>query len=151
MKGREAVFANIRKSLRVSLDDRLRREQVAARLQQHPRNLIPSRGQKPEAARLELFTQMLEMAKASFTILHRREDIPAEVAAYLRSRNLPHAIRHGAILGALSQVQPGAAMVLIAPHDPVPLLNQIAAGFDDVTVSYLVQGPEEWQLLLARG
>ena len=95
MKGREAVFANIRKSLRVSLDDRLRREQVAARLQQHPRNLIPSRGQKPDAARLELFTQMLEMAKASFTILHRREDIPAEVAAYLRSRNLPHAIRHG--------------------------------------------------------
>lgn len=75
----------------------------------------------------------------------------AEDAPRLDARLIPHAIRHGAILGALSQVQPGAAMVLIAPHDPVPLLNQIAAGFDDVTVSYLVQGPEEWQLLLARG
>lgn len=95
MKGRDAVFANIRKSLAVSGDDRLRREAVAARLGKHPRNLIPARGQKPAGARLELFTQMLEMAKGSFTILGGRDDIPAEVAAYLRARNLPHAIRHG--------------------------------------------------------
>lgn len=95
MKGRDAVFANIRKSLGIAGDDRLRRELVEARLQKHPRNLIPSRGRKPAAARLELFTQMLEMAKASFAILDRREDVPAEVAAYLRARNLPHAIRRG--------------------------------------------------------
>jgi L-lactate dehydrogenase complex protein LldG len=95
MKGRAAVFANIRKSLQVSGEDLLRRERVEARLQKHPRNLIPVRGQKLAAARLELFTQMLEMAKASFTILDRSEDIPAEVAAYLRARNLLHAIRHG--------------------------------------------------------
>jgi len=95
MKGRDAVFATIRKSLAISGDDRLRRETVEARLGKHPRNLIPARGQKPAGARLELFTQMLEMAKASCTILDGHEDIPAEVANYLRARNLPHAIRHG--------------------------------------------------------
>ena len=69
----------------------------------------------------------------------------------LDARQVPHAIRHGAILGALGQVQPGAAMVLIAPHDPLPLLRQMGEMFDDVTVSYLVRGPEAWELLLSRG
>ncbi len=77
---------------------------------------------------------------------HDHGDVPS-----LDARLIPHAIRHGAILGALRQVRPGAGMVLIAPHDPQPLLRQIAEQFDDVTVSYLTRGPEEWQLLLARG
>ncbi len=66
------------------------------------------------------------------------------------ARQIPHAIRHGAILGALDQVRPGQGMVLVAPHDPVPLLRQIEGRFDDVTVTYLQRGPEEWHLLLAR-
>jgi L-lactate dehydrogenase complex protein LldG len=95
MKGRDAVFANIRKSLRVGGDDRLRRELVAARLEKHPRNLIPARGQKPPAERLELFKAMLDMAKATFAELDRKDDIPAAVSAYLRAKNLPQTIRHG--------------------------------------------------------
>jgi L-lactate dehydrogenase complex protein LldG len=95
MKSREAIFANIRKSLRVSNDDRLRHETVAARIEQHPRNLIPARGQKPDRERLELFLEMVESAKASIVLLETKDDIPAEVAAYLRSKNLPQSIRHG--------------------------------------------------------
>ncbi len=71
-------------------------------------------------------------------------------APKLDARLIPHAIRHGAILGALGQVRPGSAMVLVAPHNPLPLLAQIAQQFEDVSVSYLVEGPEEWQLLLTR-
>lgn len=69
----------------------------------------------------------------------------------LDARQIPHAIRHGAILGSLTQLQPGQGLVLIAPHDPIPLLNQIAERFDDVSAAYLVRGPEEWQILLRRG
>ena len=69
----------------------------------------------------------------------------------LDARIIPHAIRHGAILGALSQVRPGAAMILVAPHDPVPLLNQIAAlEGDAVRHSYVQQGPDAWKILLER-
>lgn len=49
----------------------------------------------------------------------------------LDARVLPSAIRHAAILGALSSLQPGASMVLIAPHEPVPLLAQVAEQFGD--------------------
>ncbi len=69
----------------------------------------------------------------------------------LDARTIPHAIRHGAILGALDQVPTGSAMVLVAPHDPKPLLAQIGQIFGShVAISYLVSGPEEWKLKLAK-
>ena len=39
-------------------------------------------------------------------------------------RTIPHAIRHGVVFGALSSVPVGGSMVLVAPHDPQPLLRQ---------------------------
>ncbi|MBM6545972.1 DUF2249 domain-containing protein [Janibacter sp. YIM B02568] len=66
-------------------------------------------------------------------------------------RTIPHAIRHGVVFGALGSVPVGGAMVLVAPHDPKPLLAQIEereAGAIDVT--YLTEGPEAWHLRLAR-
>ncbi len=69
----------------------------------------------------------------------------------LDARTIPHAIRHATIFGALSAVKPGAAMVLVAPHDPKPLLAQIAEREGDaIEVTYLERGPEAWRLQLAR-
>ena len=69
----------------------------------------------------------------------------------LDARLIPHALRHGAILGALSRVQTGGAMVLVAPHDPLPLVDEIARTEGGaVEVSYLQEGPESWRLLLTR-
>ncbi|MEX0429336.1 DUF2249 domain-containing protein [Nocardioides sp. DS6] len=69
----------------------------------------------------------------------------------LDARVVPHAIRHATIFGALDGVRPGAAMVLIAPHDPLPLLAQVEqrdpGAFE---VSYLERGPEAWRLRFAR-
>ena len=75
----------------------------------------------------------------------------AEGLPELDARVIPHAIRHGAVFGALGQVPVGKAMVLVAPHDPLPLLAQIqdregAA----VEFSYLQRGPDAWRLKLAR-
>ena len=67
-------------------------------------------------------------------------------------RLIPHAVRHGAVLGAFDAVQPGSALVLVAPHDPQPLLRQLAerAG-GRLEVDYLQRGPEEWRLRVTRG
>ena len=43
----------------------------------------------------------------------------------LDARSVPHAIRHATIFGALSSVVPGEGLLLVAPHDPLPLLDQI--------------------------
>ncbi len=97
MTGRDAIFATIRKSLGVATGegDGTRREAVAARLARHPRGIVPSRGQLPDRERLELFCRMVEAAKATVAVMDRKDDVPAAVAAYLRSKNLPQSIRHG--------------------------------------------------------
>ena len=69
----------------------------------------------------------------------------------LDARAIPHAIRHATIFGALDAVRPGRGLVLVAPHDPVPLLAQLEqrhpGAFD---VEYLARGPEAWRLRLVR-
>ena len=69
----------------------------------------------------------------------------------LDARAIPHAVRHAAIHGVVDGLQPGAGFVLVAPHNPVPLLNQIADRHGDaIQVSYVEEGPEAWKLKLAR-
>lgn len=74
-----------------------------------------------------------------------------EALPELDARTIPHAIRHATIFGALDSIKPGSAMVLVAPHDPLPLLAQIEertpGGF---TVEYLERGPEAWRLAFRR-
>jgi uncharacterized protein (DUF2249 family) len=74
-----------------------------------------------------------------------------EAEPELDARVVPHAIRHATIFGAVDAVQPGRALVLLAPHDPLPLLAQLEqrhpGGFG---VEYLERGPETWRLRLTR-
>ena len=72
-------------------------------------------------------------------------------APELDVRAIPHAIRHATVFGAFDAVPAGGSMVLIAPHDPIPLLHQLAerAG-GRLEVSYEERGPEAWRLRLAR-
>jgi uncharacterized protein (DUF2249 family) len=67
-------------------------------------------------------------------------------------RAIPHAIRHATVFGALGAIPQGGALVLVAPHDPKPLLAQIAErhGAGTWGVTYLTEGPEDWRLRLER-
>lgn len=64
-------------------------------------------------------------------------------------RVVPHAIRHATVFGALAAIPDGGSLDLIAPHDPKPLLMQIAQR-EPVEVTYLQEGPEAWVLRLTR-
>ena len=77
---------------------------------------------------------------------HDAQEVPE-----LDVRLIPHAVRHGAVLGAFDAVRPGAALVLIAPHDPQPLLRQLSERAQGrLTVDYLERGPQEWRLRITR-
>lgn len=65
-------------------------------------------------------------------------------------RAVPHAIRHATVFGALSAIPVGGSLDLVAPHDPKPLLAQIADREPGVTVRYLDEGPDAWRLRLTR-
>ncbi len=66
-------------------------------------------------------------------------------------RTVPHSIRHATVFGAFDAVPVGGALVLVAHHDPVPLLRQLdhrASG--RLEISYEQSGPEAWRLRLTK-
>ncbi|MEP7034683.1 MAG: DUF2249 domain-containing protein [Dermatophilaceae bacterium] len=76
---------------------------------------------------------------------------PTGVLPELDARAVPHAIRHATIFGALDSVEPGGGMVLVAPHDPLPLLAQLEARSPGLfSVDYLERGPEAWRVRFVR-
>ena len=75
----------------------------------------------------------------------------AEETPVLDVRSIPHSIRHATVLGAVGSIAPEASILLIAPHDPLPLLREI----DDrepgaFAVTYDERGPESWLVRLTR-
>lgn len=69
----------------------------------------------------------------------------------LDARQIPHAIRHATIFGALGAIAPGFSLELIADHRPTPLLAQLdERHFGEFAVSFLEEGPERWRLRLSR-
>jgi uncharacterized protein (DUF2249 family)/iron-sulfur cluster repair protein YtfE (RIC family) len=75
----------------------------------------------------------------------------AAAATELDARTIPHAIRHATIFGALETVAPAAELVLLAPHDPLPLREQIERRWPSTfAVEYLERGPATWRLRFTR-
>lgn len=69
----------------------------------------------------------------------------------LDTRQIPHAIRHATIFGALGVIAPGISLDLVANHNPLPLLNQLEERRpDDFDVTYIDNGPEVWRLRFTR-
>ena len=69
----------------------------------------------------------------------------------LKVSQIPHEVRHAAILGALSGLKEGRGLVICADQNPLPLLAQVDEAFPDVfTVEYLEDGPNQWTLQFSR-
>lgn len=92
------------------------------------------------------------MTDQTYSIGHRCDcGEEAESFPELDASSIPHAIRHGSVLGALGQVQPGQGMILKAPHNPLPLLAQIEQVYPGRFASrYLTEGPEAWRIAFVR-
>ena len=72
-------------------------------------------------------------------------------APVLDVRDVPHAIRHATVFGAVGAVPVTGSLVLVAPHDPLPLLGQLEQREPGVFgVSYDQRGPDAWRVRLTR-
>jgi len=58
------------------------------------------------------------------------------------ARGVAKRFRHAAIFGALDALHPGETMRFVNDHDPLPLLEQLAARYADaVTIRYVQRDP----------
>jgi len=74
---------------------------AGARLQDHPANLIPERGNLDKESRIALFVEEAEKVDASIVRINASDQIPQEVAQFLKQNNLPTKIRSAPSLNHL--------------------------------------------------
>ena len=66
-------------------------------------------------------------------------------------REIPRERRHATVIATVGAVAVGEALVLIAPHEPRPVLAEIAQRYPgEFTTESLQAGPEVWQVRLRR-
>lgn len=135
MSGREAILAKVRASLSEGGDDPARRAAVEARMARPPKGVIPARGQLPDEARVDLFETLATKFAATVERVRAPADVPRAVAAYLRAKNLPAAIRLGADrrLADMPWDRQKAVEIRTGPSD----------GFDEAGVSHAFAGIAE--------
>lgn len=72
-------------------------------------------------------------------------------APVLDVRTIPREVRHAAVVGAVGAVPVDGSIVLLAPHDPLPLLRELdALEPGALDVSYDESGPATWAVRLRR-
>ena len=95
MSSRDLVLGSIRRSLGVNGREAPRKATIEHRIARHPRGLIPARAQKPPIERLKVFKDQVEGIFGTAQQLGSADEVPAAVAVYLRSKNLPMRVRRG--------------------------------------------------------
>ena len=96
MNARDAVLANIRRSLGVTGAEAPRRFEVERRISEAPEGVVPERGQGDAEQRVATFRAEAERAQATVAEVATLAEVPAEVARFLRDANCPATVRTGA-------------------------------------------------------
>ena len=92
---RRAILDVIRSGLNDGSPMKARQEAVAARLASQKPHLVPERANKDAAGLKAQFTQFLEGQTATVLCVAGLDMVPAALAGYLRSQNLPQRVRMG--------------------------------------------------------
>lgn len=92
---RDTMLGRIRSRLAAGPDDSARKAQVATRLQRRRAHLVPERVAKPADGLKALLRSFLEEQSATVIEAATAGDVPAAIARYLRSTNLPQRVRTG--------------------------------------------------------
>jgi L-lactate dehydrogenase complex protein LldG len=116
VSSRDAVLANIRRSLGVTGQEATRRFEVDTRLARAPVGIVPARGQGGVAERVATFRFEAERARATVAEVETLDDVPGEVARFLRDGNCPATLRMGA--DPRLAAMPWGATALDIAHGP---------------------------------
>ncbi len=108
--------------------------------------LLEARGHQHESGSAPVGVPAAPVAGSCGCGGHDDAEIPV-----LDVRAVPHAIRHATVFGAFDAIPAGGSLLLVAPHDPLPLLRQLSTRAGGaLAVDYEESGPEAWRLRLTR-
>lgn len=127
---RETILGTLKRTLAAAGRDEAAPER---RIAEHQANLIPTRGAGDRAAQVARFTQEAEAVEATVRRIAHRDELPAEIARYLSSANLPAQVR----------VAPSLADVDWAKQPTLGVEAGVPSGSDTASVSSAMAGVAE--------
>jgi L-lactate dehydrogenase complex protein LldG len=145
MSAREAVLASIRRSLGVTGKEAPRRFEVERRIAEAPAGVVPKRGQGDPDARVATFMAEAGRAQATVAEVASLDDVPAEVARFLRDANCPATVRMGADPRLAAMPWAGTALeIKTGPSDGRDLnaVSMAFAGIAETGTLALVSGAD---------
>ncbi len=93
MRSRQVILNKIGAALDTAGDKNTRAVTAAARIATPPENLIPARAQVSPEDQVTLFQDWAEEVSATTERIGKLDDLPAALAAYLASQNLPSEVK----------------------------------------------------------
>lgn len=143
---RDAVLGRVRAAIGDKAPTADRRAAVEARLTAHRGGIVPARGHLPPAERIALYENRLAAVMATSARVASPADVPAAVAAVLRDRNLPAAIRTGDD-PRLAAMPWGDLPALTVSHgrssgDDIASVSHAFAAVAETGTTMLVSGPD---------
>lgn len=146
MSARDTVLASIRHALGVTGTEAPRRKEVADRMRDHPRGVVPQRGQLPDGERIALFLSKVEAVAGTTQRIPSLAELPFAVVSYLRAHNLPLAVKRGTDprLAAVHWDYEPALAVSVGPsdgNDLVAISHAYGAAAETGTLA-LLSGPD---------
>lgn len=144
MSGRDRIFGNIRSALGRGEPDEATRADYEARFHTPRRNTIPARAKQPQNVLVERFVTEAQAVGATVARLDRLDDVAAEVAAYLRGKNLPARIRIAPALQDLAWSESANLEIGYgrAEPDDKATLTKALAGVAETGTLLLTSGPQ---------
>ncbi len=93
MSARESILNKIGSALDNAGDKTARAATAAARIQTPPKNLIPARARVAPEDQVQMFRDWAEEVSATTDRVETLDDLPAALAGYLSSQNLPSEVK----------------------------------------------------------
>lgn len=93
MSGRDAILGRVRGSLGRGPLEGAAREAAQARLDGHPRGIVPARSDRDRAGQSDLFVEMAKGVDSTVDRVASPDDVPGAVGDYLAQHNLGADIR----------------------------------------------------------
>ncbi len=138
--GRDAILGRVRKSLGRDTIDEVTRAALKARLDGHPRGIIPDRTNRDRRGKIDIFVEMAMSVAATIDRVDSADAVPDAVGDYLAQRNL----------GADIRMAPDARLAEIdwSKRPTLEITKGPSAGDDEVSVTAAFAGIAETGTLL---
>ena len=150
MNSREVILAQVRKSLKQKPSDALTRTErldtARARLDKHPRGIVPELDRKNRRSSMAIFCEKALASQATLKKVKSYSKVGAVIIEYLRQYNIPVRMRMGndRRLGKLSWGKYPTPEILTGASDGEDLVcvSHAMGGVSETGTLYLTSGPD---------